>query len=300
MSHLPEIPLTETTNPATTRIDTMPTLDVLRLINTEDQRVPLAVATQLDAIAAAADVIYARMRRGGRLIYVGAGTSGRLGVVDASEMPPTYNTPHGQVVGLIAGGERAMFRTAEGAEDDPSLGAGDIMQLNVNEHDAVVGIAASGRTPYVVGALNEARSRGAATISIACTQPAAIHAASDIAITLLTGPEVVTGSTRMKAGTATKLVLNMISTTVMIKLGKTFGNLMVDVQPSNAKLRDRARRIIAAATGVSRDEAHALLERCGDVKTAIVVALVGCTPDEARERLRKAEGRVARALEKRL
>ena len=297
MSSELHFPLTETTNRATTRIDTLPTLEMLRLINIEDQTVPLAVAMQLNAIATAVDMIYARMRLGGRLIYIGAGTSGRLGVVDASEMPPTYNTPHSQVVGLIAGGERAMFRTAEGAEDDPTLGASDIAQLNVVEHDAVVGIAASGRTPYVIGALTEARARGAATTSIACTQPAVIHATADIAITLLTGPEVVTGSTRMKAGTATKLALNMISTTVMIKLGKTYGNLMVDVQPSNAKLRNRAWRIIAEATGVSREEAQVLLERCGDVKTAVIVALAGCTPVEARERLRRAEGRVAGALE---
>ena len=293
---IPSLPLTEASNPASAQIDTVSTRDMLYVINAEDQRVALAVQAAIEPIAQTVDVIIARMQRGGRLIYAGAGTSGRLGVVDASEMPPTFNAWPGQVIGLIAGGEQAMFRTAEGAEDDPSLGVGDIARLAVDERDSVIGIAASGRTPYVIGALQEARERGAAAISIACTLPAAIHDASDIQITLLTGPEIITGSTRMKAGTATKLALNMISTTVMIQLGKTFGNLMVDVQPSNSKLRDRARRIVEAATGISRDEAQALLERCGDVKTSIVVERLQCTPDEARERLRRGSGRIARAL----
>jgi N-acetylmuramic acid 6-phosphate etherase len=290
------IPLTETRNPNSHDIDRMTTEGVLRLINNEDAHVPKAVAAAIPEITRAVDEIVARMKRGGRLIYIGAGTSGRLGVVDASEMPPTYSTPRGLVVGLIAGGEAAMFRTAEGAEDDPSLGASEMRRLEIADNDSVVGIAASGRTPYVIGALSEARGRGALAISIACTQPAAVHDAAEIAITLLTGPEVVTGSTRMKAGTATKLALNMISTTVMIKLGKTFGNLMVDLQPSNSKLRDRAQRIVQTATGVSATEAQSLIASCGDVKTAIVAALAHCPPDEARTRLIRNEGRVADAV----
>jgi N-acetylmuramic acid 6-phosphate etherase len=290
------LPLTETRNPNSTDIDQMTTQAVLSLINAEDARVPQAVAAAIPDIARAVDAIATRMQRGGRLVYVGAGTSGRLGVVDASEMPPTFNTPRSWVVGLIAGGEAAMFRTAEGAEDDPVLGADEMKRLAIAPDDAVLGIAASGRTPYVVGALDEARRRGALTLSMACTQPAAIHAAAEINITLLTGPEVITGSTRMKAGTATKLALNMISSTLMIKLGKTYGNLMVDLQPSNNKLRDRAQRIVQAATGVTEAEAQSLMTQCGDVKTAIVVALLHCTPTEARERLMRAEGRVAVAL----
>jgi N-acetylmuramic acid 6-phosphate etherase len=270
---------------------------MLRLINAEDMRLPQVIAAEIGAIAQAVDAIYERMRKGGRLIYAGAGTSGRLGVVDASEMPPTFNTPPSMIVGLIAGGERAMFHTAEGAEDNLELGREEINRLEGTPLDAIVGIAASGRTPYVIGALNEARARGALTVSIACTSPARIHDMARINITLLTGPEIITGSTRMKAGTATKLALNMISTSLMIKLGKTYGNLMVDLQPSNTKLRERARRIIEAATGVSADEAQDLLARCGDVKTAIVVALKGCSVEDARERLQRAEGRVAVALQ---
>jgi N-acetylmuramic acid 6-phosphate etherase len=291
------LPQTELRNDASTHIDTLSTLGILRLINAADATVPQVVAAAIDDIVRAVDAIHARMAQGGgRLIYCGAGTSGRLGVVDAAEMPPTFSVPHGLVIGLIAGGERAMFKAVEGAEDDADLGSSDIAALNVGTHDAVLGIAASGRTPYVVGALNAAHARGAATISLACAQPAAIHTAAKINITLLTGPEVITGSTRMKAGTATKLALNMISTTLMIKLGKTYGNLMVDLQPSNSKLRDRARRIVQTATGISATEAQSLIASCGDVKTAIVVALLGCTPKQARQRLQQAGGRVAGAV----
>lgn len=290
------IPMTEGRNPATTNIDTLSTLDMLRVINEEDMRVPQAVAQSIDAIAQAVDAIYERMRQGGRLIYIGAGTSGRLGAVDASEMPPTYNAPRDWVIGLIAGGPAAMFNTAEDVEDSVELGRADIAQLNVNALDSVVGIAASGRTPYVIGALNEAHERGALTVSLACTSPAIMHSAADVNISLLTGPEVITGSTRMKAGTATKLALNMISTSLMIKLGKTYGNLMVDLQPSNSKLRDRARRIVVAATGITPEEAQQLLDECGDVKTSIVAAMKGCSVAEARDRLQQAGGRVAEAL----
>jgi N-acetylmuramic acid 6-phosphate etherase len=290
------LPLTETGNPRTVRIDAVSTRALLALINDEDRRVPEAVAAALDDLARAVDGIYARLARGGRMIYIGAGTSGRLGVVDASEMPPTYNTPRTLVLGLIAGGESAMFRTAEGAEDHVDNGRADLDAVQISEHDAVVGIAASGRTPYVIGALRHARALGAFTVSIACTAPAAIHAEAEVNIALLTGPEAVTGSTRMKAGTATKLALNMISTACMIKLGKTFGNLMVDLQPTNQKLRERAVRIVATATGVSNDDARTLIDRCGDVKTAIVCALADCTADDARARLARAAGRVRDAI----
>ncbi len=293
----PPLPITEENNPATRDIDRRSTREILELISAEDRRVAAAVAAELEDIAAAADAIYARLARGGRLIYVGAGTSGRLGVVDASEMPPTFSVPHGTVIGLMAGGETAMFRAVEGAEDRAELGREDMARLDVNARDAVVGIAASGRTPYVLGALGEARARGALTVSLACAYPAPLHAAAELHIAPLTGPEVIEGSTRMKAGTATKLVLNMLSTTVMVKLGKTYGNLMVDLQPTNQKLRERARRIVERTTGLKPSDAQALLERCGDVKTAIVAHHARIAPEAARERLRAASGSVRRALE---
>ncbi len=291
------LPLTETVNPNTNDIDSLPAIDILRRINAEDQRVPQAVAEAIPAIAQLVDGLVARMRQGGRLIYTGAGTSGRLAVVDASEMPPTYSVPPGLVIGLIAGGPGAMFRSMEGAEDDPEQGRADIAALNVDARDTVVGVAASARTPYVVGSLVEARARGALTASLCCSAPpSSVHAAADIQISLLSGPEVVTGSTRMKAGTATKLALNMISTTAMIRLGKTYGNLMVDLQASNVKLRDRARRIVEAITGLPRDEAQRLLDTCGDAKTAIVAGLRGCDCAEARARLASAGGQVRGAI----
>lgn len=295
-SQAPPFPLTETNNSRSAEIDTRTTREILEIINAEDQHVIEAVAAELDTITRAVDGVYARMAGGGRLIYIGAGTSGRIGVVDASEMPPTYSVPHGLVIGLMAGGDQAMFRAVEGAEDKPELGAADIARLNVTAQDAVMGIAASGRTPYVIGGLNEATKRGALTISFACTTPAPIHEAAEINIAPLTGPEVIEGSTRMKAGTATKLVLNMISTTVMVKLGKTYGNLMVDLIPSNQKLRERARRIVERVTGLSGQEAQVLLDACGDVKTAIVAHALGVAPEGARERLREARGLVRRAL----
>ncbi|MBI4671013.1 MAG: N-acetylmuramic acid 6-phosphate etherase [Chloroflexi bacterium] len=293
----PPLPLTETNNPRTVEIDRLATRAILEIINAEDQIVIDAVRTELDHITAAAEAVYARLVQGGRLIYVGAGTSGRLGVVDASEMPPTYNAPHGVVIGVIAGGDTAMFRSVEGAEDKPELGRDDIVRLEVNERDAVLGIAASGRTPYVIGALQEANRRGALTISLACTYPAPVHDTAALYIAPLTGPEVIEGSTRMKAGTATKLVLNMLSTTVMIKLGKTYGNLMVDLQPTNQKLRERARRIVERTTGLNAADAQRLLDECGDVKTALVAHHAHVSPETARERLTHAQGSVRRALE---
>lgn len=297
MSNPPPLPLTELNNPLSAQIDRMTTREILGLINAQDQQVIDAVRAELDHITAAADAIYARLTQGGRLIYAGAGTSGRLGVVDASEMPPTYNVSPDRVIGLIAGGETALIRSVEGAEDRVELGSADMTRLNVNARDAVVGIAASGRTPYVIGALQQAKTRGALAISFACTYPAPIHAVADLYIAPLTGPEVVEGSTRMKAGTATKLVLNMLSTTVMIKLGKTYGNLMVDLQPTNQKLRERARRIVERATGLDAARAQHLLDECGDTKTALVAQLARVSPTAARARLSRAQGSVRRALE---
>lgn len=293
----PFVPLTETNNPRTREIDTLATREILELINAEDQHVIEAVRAEMNHIADAADAIYARLAQGGRLIYVGAGTSGRLGVVDASEMPPTFSVPSDMVLGLIAGGERAMFCSIEGAEDDETLGRADMARVQVNAGDAVLGIAASGRTPYVIGALQHAQARGALTISFACSYPAPIHQVADLYIAPLTGPEVIEGSTRLKAGTATKLVLNMLSTTVMIKLGKTYGNLMVDLQPTNQKLRERARRIVERATNLNSGDAQKLLDECGDVKTAIVAYHARVSPPRARERVARAQGSVRRALQ---
>ena len=294
--------LTEARNPATVNIDLVPTLEMVRMINAEDRRIPEAVAEELPHVAAAIDAIAERMQAGGRLIYIGAGTSGRLGVLDASECPPTFGTPPELVVALIAGGTRAITTAVEGAEDDAAAGAQDIAALNVGPQDSVVGIAASGRTPYVLGGLAEARRRGALTIGLACTHAAELEALVRVAITPIVGPEVISGSTRLKAGTAQKMVLNMLSTGVMIRLGKTFSNLMVDVQPTNAKLRERAWRIVREACAsmgqeLSAEATWTLLDRCnGEVKTAIVVGLTGVSPDEARARLREARGSVRRAL----
>lgn len=289
--------LTEQANPFTRNIDIVPTIEMVRLINQEDARVAAAVAIELEHIARAIDAIADRMKRGGRLIYVGAGTSGRLGVLDASECPPTFSTPPELVVALLAGGKRAITDAVEGAEDDAEAGAKQIAALNVTENDSVVGVAASGGTPYVLGGIAEARKRGALTVSVACNRPSKLEEAVEIGIAPLVGPEVIAGSTRLKAGTAQKLVLNMLSTGAMIKLGKTFGNLMVDVQPTNVKLRDRARNIVAQACGISTERAAQILEACaGEVKTAIVAELAGVSPEIARQRLEQAGGLVREAL----
>jgi len=290
--------LTEATNAHTHDIDTLPTLEMVRRINAEDHRVAPAVAAELPAIARAIDAIAERMQRGGRLIYIGAGTSGRLGVLDAAECPPTFSTSPDQVIALIAGGERALTHAIEGAEDDADAGARDVAAHDVSARDSVVGITASGRTPYVLGGLREAKRRGAFIVGLACNRPSPIEEIADVSIAPLVGPEVIAGSTRLKAGTAEKMVLNMLSTGTMIRLGKTFGNLMVDVQATNAKLRERARRIVARACDVSDAVADELLARCdGEVKTAIVVARAGVSPAEARQRLRAANGVVRAALE---
>ena len=291
-----QVQLTEARNPASAEIDLVSTLDLVRIINTEDAKVPFAVGAEATKIAAAIDGIVTRMRQGGRLIYVGAGTSGRLGVLDASECPPTYSAPPGLVVGLIAGGRTALTNSIEGAEDRPEDGAFDVAALNVGDIDTVVGIAASGRTPYTIGAMEEAKRRGALVVSVTCNAGSPMAAVADIAIEPLVGPEVVTGSTRMKAGTAQKLVLNLLSTGAMIRLGKTFGNLMVDVQPSNAKLKARARRIVAEATGLNLEAAAVALDAAGgEVKPAILAQLLGVSPAEARERLVAAGGVIRRA-----
>jgi N-acetylmuramic acid 6-phosphate etherase len=289
--------LTEQANPFTRNIDTVPTIEMARLINQEDARVAAAVAIELEHIAQAIDAISERMKRGGRLIYIGAGTSGRLGVLDASECPPTFSTSPELVVALLAGGKRAITEAVEGAEDDAETGAKQIAELNVTENDSVVGVAASGGTPYVLGGIAEARRRGALTVSVACNRPSKLEEAVEIGIAPLVGPEVIAGSTRLKAGTAQKLVLNMLSTGAMIKLGKTFGNLMVDVQPTNVKLRDRARNIVAQACGISTERAAQILEACGgEVKTAIVAELASIPPEIARQRLEQAGGLVREAL----
>ncbi len=288
---------TETRNPETVDIDRVPTLELVRLINAEDAKVAAAVGQVLPQIAAAIDGIADHMREGGRLIYLGAGTSGRLGVLDASECPPTFNTPPERVVGVIAGGRAALTEAIEGAEDDRNAGARDIAALGVGPRDAVVGIASSGSTPYVLGGMAEARDRGAFVVGLTCNAAAPLKVLADVTIAAVVGPEVIAGSTRLKAGTAQKMVLNMLSTGAMVRLGKTFSNLMVDVRATNTKLRARSRRIVAQACGMGEDEAGKILGVCdGEVKTAIVAVLNGVTPDVARQQLADHGGRVREAL----
>ncbi|MFI1678910.1 N-acetylmuramic acid 6-phosphate etherase [Streptomyces sp. NPDC020607] len=266
---------TEAFRPELSEIDRLPTEEIAKIMNGEDASVATAVAEQLSAIAAAIDGTAERMARGGRLIYAGAGTAGRLGVLDASECPPTFNTDPSDVVGLIAGGPSAMVKAVEGAEDSKELAAEDLEDLNLTEDDVVVGISASGRTPYAIGAVEYARSHyGALTIGLSCNADSALAAAAEHGIEVVVGPELLTGSTRLKAGTAQKLVLNMLSTITMIRLGKTYGNLMVDVRASNEKLRARSRRIVALATGASDEEIEAALTATdGEVKNAILTIL---------------------------
>jgi N-acetylmuramic acid 6-phosphate etherase len=266
------LPTTEKRNPRSARIDTLSTLEIVDLINSEDRTVPEAVGTQREQIAAAIDLIVARFRAGGRLFYVGAGTSGRLGVLDASECPPTFGVPPTLVQGIIAGGRRALVRSIEGAEDHPDDGAQAIERRRIGPKDVVVGLAACGMTPFVRGALKRARQLGAATVFVTCAPEAAQSLPADMIVNPVVGPEVITGSTRMKAGTATKLVLNMLTTVAMVKLGKVHGNLMVDLQAVNNKLRDRSVRIVMELTGLPRRRAQALLRRAeGKVKPALVM-----------------------------
>jgi N-acetylmuramic acid 6-phosphate etherase len=288
---------TEAFRPELADIDRLPTAEIARIMNGEDRTVPDAVAAQLTAIAAAIDATADRMARGGRLVYAGAGTAGRLGVLDASECPPTFNTGPDEVVGLIAGGPSAMVEAVEGAEDSKELAAADLDGLGLTALDTVVGISASGRTPYAIGAVEHARAAGALTIGLSCNADSALAAAAEHGIEVVVGPELLTGSTRLKAGTAQKLVLNMISTITMIRLGKTYGNLMVDVRASNEKLRARSRRIVSLATGAP-DEAveTALAAAAGEVKTAILMLLADIDAPTATDLLKRAHGHLREAL----
>jgi N-acetylmuramic acid 6-phosphate etherase len=297
MVAMPDELLTERRNPVSEEIDAQPAERILAIINAEDHTVAEAVGREIPRIAQAVEAIAARLEKGGRLFYMGAGTSGRLGVLDAAECPPTFNVAPELVEGIMAGGEAALARATEASEDDPAMGARDLDARGFTAADALVGIAASGRTPYVLGAVTLARELGALTIGISCTPGSELSRGVEIAIEPLTGPEVIAGSTRMKAGTATKLVLNMLSTAVMIRLGYVYGNLMVNVQPTNAKLRERAVRIVAEAGGIDRERAAELLDASGDtVRTAIVMGRLGIAREAAEERLRAAGGRVSEAL----
>ncbi len=293
----PVQPITEQANPATAAIDTLSAAEIVALINREDQQPARAVERELPNIARAVDAAVAGLRAGGRLLYFGAGTSGRLGVLDASEIPPTYGAAPELVQGFIAGGDVSLRKSTEGAEDDRAAGRALIEELNVDEHDVVVGIAASGTTPWVLGVIDAAQTRDAATVGISCNPESPLARQADIAITPVVGPEVIAGSSRMKAGTAQKLVLNMLSTATMVRLGKVYGNLMVDVQPGNAKLRGRATRILQQAAGVDEARAVAALEASGyEVKPALVMLLAGVDADEARARLAAADGFVRDAI----
>ena len=291
--------VTESRNHHSEHIDTLSTLEMLKVINNEDKKVPFAVEATLPHIARLVDKVVTAFSQGGRLIYCGAGTSGRLGILDASECPPTYGTPHDMVIGLIAGGHKAILQAVENAEDNVQLGAEDLRQLNFNAKDVLVGIAASGRTPYVIGALEYARSLGAVTGAISCNPDSPIAQRADIAITPIVGPEVVTGSSRMKAGTAQKLVLNMITTGAMIKMGKVFGNLMVDVEATNAKLIERQIRIVMQATECERATAEQALAQCQrHCKTAILMILAGVDARQATQLLAQTKGFIRQALAK--
>jgi N-acetylmuramic acid 6-phosphate etherase len=305
LSHL----TTELRNPASERIDCLSALEIVQLMNAEDATVAKAVGCEAAAIARAIEIVARRLAAGGRLIYLGAGTSGRLGMLDAAECPPTFNSPPGQVLGIIAGGPAAMRASIEGAEDSRATGAEDLRAAGLSARDVVFGIATSGRTPYVLGGLEYARQIGAATVALTCNscgkgdsphfcEAPFSAAAADVTITPIVGPEVITGSTRLKAGTATKMVLNMVSTGAMVLLGKTYGNLMVDLRATNSKLVDRSRRIVAALTGLAEPAAETLLVACqGEVKTAVVASRCGLSAEHARQRLQSAGGRLRQALE---
>lgn len=288
---------TEAFRPELAEIDQLPTQEIARIMNGEDTTVPAAVAEKLPQISAAIDATAERMARGGRLIYAGAGTAGRLGVLDASECPPTFNTDPSEVVGLIAGGPSAMVKAVEGAEDSKELAAADLDELGLTADDTVVGISASGRTPYAIGAVEHARAQGALTIGLSCNADSALAAAAEHGLEIVVGPELLTGSTRLKAGTAQKLVLNMLSTITMIRLGKTYGNLMVDVRASNEKLRARSRRIVSLATGASDEEIEvALAATDGEVKNAILTILGGVDGPTAATLLADSHGHLRAAL----
>ncbi|MEC6823318.1 N-acetylmuramic acid 6-phosphate etherase [Photobacterium piscicola] len=289
--------VTESRNNASEAIDTLSTLEMLKVINNEDKKVALAVEQTLPAIAQAVDAIAAAFSQGGRLIYIGAGTSGRLGILDASECPPTYGSAPEQVVGLIAGGHQAILKAVENAEDNVEMGADDLKAIHFSAKDVLVGIAASGRTPYVLGAMAYARSMNATVACVSCNPQSPMTAAADIVITPVVGAEVVTGSSRMKAGTAQKLVLNMLTTGAMIRMGKIYGNLMVDVEATNAKLVERQKQIVMQATECDREQAEVALDACdGHCKTAIVMVLTGIDSETAKALLQRNNGYIRPAI----
>ena len=288
---------TESRNPATMELDTLSALEIVTVMNREDHRIPVAIEKALPVIAQCADLAAKTIGAGGRLVYMGAGTSGRLGVLDAVECPPTFGVSPETVIGLVASGAAAFDRPIEDVEDDPNAGKKDLMDIGFKEGDMLIGIAASGRTPYVLGGLEYARSLGCVTAAVVCNPGSAMAKNADLAIEVFPGPEVVTGSTRLKAGTCQKIVLNMISTAAMVRLGKVYGNLMVDVEPSNAKLVVRARHIVMEATGCTEDEAATALKQAnGHAKTAITMLLANCDAAEARRRLEAAHGHVRKAI----
>lgn len=290
--------VTEARNPASDSIDTLSTLEMLTVINKEDQKVSLAVEQILPHIAQAVDAIHQAFQQGGRLIYIGAGTSGRLGILDASECPPTFGTPPEQVIGLIAGGYPAILKAVENAEDNSALGEQDLRDCRLTSHDVVVGIAASGRTPYVLGAMSYAKSLAATVIAISCNPNSVMEQVADIAIVPVVGPEVITGSSRMKAGTAQKLILNMLTTGAMIRSGKVFGNLMVDVEATNAKLIQRQTHIVREATGCTTEQAEQALAACQrHCKTAILMILAELNAEQAQALLTKHHGVLRQALQ---
>lgn len=292
---------TEQKNERTKNIDRLTTKEILQLINDEDMKVAFAVQKELDHIAEAVEIIYEKVVNGGRLIYSGCGTSGRLGILDAAECPPTFGTDPELVKALIGGGPSAIIQAVEGAEDDFELGAKELQSINFSDKDVLVGIAASGRTPYVIGAVTYANSIGAKTISLTCSNGAELSAITDVSITPLPGAEVITGSTRLKSGTAQKMVLNMLSTSVMIKLGKVYGNLMVDVKASNEKLIERTVSIVRSTTDADDLWAREVLEECGySAKTAIVMIKCNMTAEQAEDALKKAEGHISRIIEEKI
>jgi len=289
---------TEQRNPNTKDIDKLSTLQIVQLINNEDKKVAEAIESVLPAISSAVDAIYERLRDGGRLIYVGAGTSGRLGLLDAAECPPTFSVNHDMVIALLAGGPEAFINAIEGAEDSLEFGANDLRAINFSNKDVLVGIAASGRTPYVIGAMAYARSVGGFTVGLSCTRDSEISQVADVDISPQPGPEVITGSTRMKSGTAQKMVLNMLTTVAMIKLGKTYGNLMVDLKATNEKLVSRAINIVCMATGVSEDRAKEELTKCEfSAKNAILMILANVDAATSAEALCRFDGRIYLALD---
>ena len=288
----------EKVNAASVALDTLSPLEIATLMNREDQKVALAVQKVLPDVARAIEAAAAALRAGGRIVYVGAGTSGRLGVLDAAEIPPTFSAPSDQVIGLIAGGEAAMFRAQEGIEDDPARGAADLARIGPNGRDFVVGLAASGRTPYVLGAIRAARDAGAVTAGISCNENSALAELCDIAITPLVGPEILSGSTRLKSGTAQKQILNMISTGAMVRIGKCYGNRMVDLTASNEKLKARAINLVEALTPGDKAAAAQALRATGwNIKAAILALRTGIDPQEAIGRIEAADGHLRRAMD---